>query len=218
MISLDTTTVLLFSVSAFALIVVPGPAVFYIIARSVAQGPVAGVVSALGIGLGATVHVAAAALGVSAVIMASTTAFTALKLVGAAYLIYLGIRALRERGDDSALRSVTSSHGWVRIFADGVVVNVFNPKVALFFVAFLPQFVDPVAGSVPAQMVILGGLFVLIGIASDAVYAILASSIARRLRTSGRTTARWRRWFSGSVYIALGVGTALVGTGDEAHG
>lgn len=217
MIALDATTLALFSVSAFALIVVPGPAVFYIIARSVAQGSGAGVISALGIGLGATVHVAAAALGVSAVIMASATAFTVLKLVGAAYLIYLGIRAIRDRGSADDVRTVASHHGWLRIFADGVVVNVFNPKVALFFVAFLPQFVDPGAGSVPVQMVVLGGLFVLIGILSDAVYAVLASSIARRVRGSPRT-AQWRRWFSGSVYIGLGIGTALVGTGDEAPG
>lgn len=211
----DATSMLLFSVSAFVLIVIPGPAVFYVVARSVAQGPLAGLVSALGIGLGATVHVAAAALGVSAVIMASTAAFTVLKVVGALYLIYLGIRVLRERAGDEPTVALRR-RGMRRVFLDGLVVNIFNPKVALFFVAFLPQFVDPAAGSVPAQMAMLGGVFVLIGIVSDAAYALVAGSLALRLRASEHV-ARLRRWFSGGVYIALGVGTALLGTGDDPH-
>jgi threonine/homoserine/homoserine lactone efflux protein len=211
----DFTSLLLFSVSAFVIIVIPGPAVFYVVARSVAQGPLAGVGSALGVGVGATVHVAAAALGVSAVIMASTTAFMVLKIVGAIYLIYLGIRALRDRGGDEPA-SVMRRRGMLRVFLDGLVVNIFNPKVALFFVAFLPQFVDASAGHVPFQMVVLGGVFVLIGIVSDVAYALLAGSLALRLRASERA-ARVRRWFSGGVYIALGVGTALAGTGDDAR-
>jgi len=211
----DLTSMLLFSVSAFVLIVVPGPAVFYVVARSVAQGPMAGVVSALGIGLGATVHVAAAALGVSAVIMASATAFTMLKIAGALYLIYLGVRALRERGQDEPATAL-KRHGMARVFVDGLVVNIFNPKVALFFVAFLPQFVEPGVGSVSQQMVVLGGVFVIIGVVSDGVYALVAGGLALRIRASERA-AQIRRWFSGGVYIALGVGTALVGAGDEPH-
>lgn len=209
----DSTSLLLFSASALVLIVIPGPAVFYVVARSVAQGPMAGFVSALGIGLGATVHVAAAAMGVSAVVMASATAFMVLKIIGALYLVYLGIRALCERGGDEPTAPLRR-RGMPRVFLDGLVVNIFNPKVALFFVAFLPQFVDPAAGSVPAQMVVLGGVFVLIGIVSDAAYALVAGSLALRLRASEQA-ARVRRWFTGGVYIALGVGTALVGNGDE---
>jgi len=213
----DAAELLVFCAAAFALIVVPGPAVFYIVARSVAQGPAAGIVSALGVGLGASLHVAAAALGVSALIMASATAFTVLELLGAGYLILLGIRTLLERDEaPAAVAGAVRSRSLGRVFLDGVVVNALNPKVALFFVAFLPQFVDPGAGSVPAQMVFLGALFVLIGIASDAVYAVLAGGLAGRLRAS-RRAARARRWFSGSVYLGLGVGTALLGEADEAR-
>ena len=169
----DWPRLALFAAAATALIVIPGPAVFYLLARSVAQGPLAGLVSVLGIGAGATVHVAAAALGVSAL-------------------------RLRARG----LR---------RVFLEGLVVNVFNPKVALFFLAFLPQFVDPHAASVPAQMTVLGLVFVLIGIVSDSLYVLLAAGLATRLR-AGRAAARAQRWFAGGVYLGLGVATALHGS------
>ena len=213
MVIIEPAALALFCLAAFALIVVPGPAVFYIVARSVAQGTAAGMVSALGVGLGATLHVAAAALGVSAVLMASATAFTLLKLAGAAYLIYLGVRTLLSRQDPGAVR-VTDRRALSRVFLDGALVNALNPKVALFFLAFLPQFVSPAAGSVPAQMVFLGALFVLIGIASDAVYALLAGGLTSRFRASVRGQ-RLGRWFSGSLYLALGAGTAVMGAGEK---
>lgn len=212
----EPTQLGLFCLAAFALIVVPGPAVFYIVARSVAQGAQAGLVSALGVGLGATVHVTAAAVGVSALVMASATAFSLLKFAGAAYLLYLGLRTLFGREPAVDVGSPRPRR-LGRIFLDGALVNVLNPKVALFFLAFLPQFVDPHAGSVPAQMALLGALFVVIGILSDAVYALLAGRLASRLRASPRGQRLSRR-FSGSVYMALGVGTALVsGNAEPAH-
>ena len=202
----------LFVAAATALIVIPGPAVFYLLARSVAQGPLAGLVSVLGIGAGATVHVAAAALGVSALVMASATAFTVLKWLGAAYLLYLGIRTLLQRDPGAAPVPHLRARGLRRVFLEGLVVNVFNPKVALFFLAFLPQFVDPGAASVPVQMTALGLVFVLIGIVSDSLYVLLAAGLATRLRAS-RAAARAQRWFAGSVYVGLGVATALAGDG-----
>ncbi len=211
----DTPQLVLFLAAATALIVVPGPAVFYVLARSIAQGSVAGLVSVFGVGLGAMVHVGAAALGVSAVVMASATAFTVLKFAGAAYLVYLGVRAFMERDETTALRAVRPRR-LSRVFVDGAVVNLLNPKTALFFLAFLPQFVDPAAGSVPAQFLALGALFVVIGIVSDSAYAVAAGALAARLRGSERA-ARIRRWFSGSVYLGLGAGMALAG-GDDTGG
>jgi len=181
--------------------------VFYIVARSVAQGPLAGLVSVLGVALGASAHVAAAALGVSALVLASAEAFVVLKWLGAAYLVWLGIRAFAV-DDEAAPGAPVRRRRLVRVFADGVVVNLLNPKTALFFLAFLPQFVDPHAGSVPLQMLVLGALFVAIGLASDGVYALVAGGLAMRLRESA-AARRTRRWFSGCVYIGLGAMTAL---------
>jgi threonine/homoserine/homoserine lactone efflux protein len=210
----DTPDLALFLIAATMLIVIPGPAVFYVLARSVAQGPVAGLVSVLGVGVGGLIHVLAAAVGVSAVVMASAAAFTVLKLAGAAYLLYLGIRTLLEPDSPQAV-AVARARRLTRVFRDGVVVNALNPKTALFFVAFLPQFVDPGAGSVPQQMALLGLLFVGIGIVSDGVYALLAGGLSLRLQGS-RAARRVRRWFSGGVYLGLGVSVALAGGGDSA--
>lgn len=212
----DPPSLLLFLVAAVVLIVIPGPAVFYVVARSVAQGSVAGLISALGVGLGGLVHVAAAALGVSALVLASATAFTVLKYLGAAYLIYLAVRAFFAR--DEAETSVDASpRSMGRVFVDGAVVNILNPKTALFFLAFLPQFVDPVAGSVPVQMALLGLLFVVIAVLSDAAYACMAGGLAARLRSSARVR-RLRRWLTGSVYMGLGVTAALSDAADPQGG
>ena len=206
---LDTTRLSLFLITAFVILITPGPAVLYIVARSVDQGRVAGVVSTLGVGLGTMVHVAAAALGVSALLASSATAFGVLKYLGAAYLIYLGVRKLMER-DVAASQRAGTPQSLARIFWQGVVVNVLNPKTALFFLAFLPQFVDLSRGHVPLQMVALGLLFVCMGILSDGVWALSAGSAGNWLKNN-LGFVRAQRYFAGTVFIVLGVAVAFSG-------
>jgi threonine/homoserine/homoserine lactone efflux protein len=205
----DPTTLALFSVAALALIVVPGPAVLYIVARSVDQGRRAGVVSALGIAVGGLVHVAAAVVGISALVVSSARAFEAVKYAGAAYLIVLGIRRLLTRdeliGDGRDLAPLR------QVFRQGVVVNVLNPKTALFFLAFLPQFVDPEAGSVALQTLLLGVTFVGLALVSDSLYGLAAGTLGGALRHS-TAYLRVQRYVSGSVFVGLGLATAVSGS------
>jgi len=177
--------------------------VLYIVARSVDQGRLAGIVSTLGVALGTLFHVAAAALGVSALLAASAFAFGALKITGAAYLIYLGVRRLRAK-DAGPTRIAVAPKRLGRVFHDGVIVNVFNPKTALFFLAFLPQFVSPARGPVAVQMFFLGLIFVAMGILSDGLWAVLAGSLSRCLRRGPRIL-NWQRYLSGGVFIGLGL-------------
>ena len=203
----DPASLGVFSLASLALLVVPGPSVLYIVTRSISQGRMAGLTSVLGVHVGTIFHVAAAALGLSALLMRSIVAFNVVKYAGAAYLVYLGIRRLL---DDKSL----FQHGPVkerplsRIFRQGVVVNLLNPKTALFFLAFLPQFVDVQRGSVALQMLVLGSLFIVLGLISDGTYALLSSLVGDRLRRS-ETFARRERLFSGGVYLGLGVTAAL---------
>jgi len=193
----------LFAVAAFALIVIPGPAVLYIVSQSVGQGRAGGLAAVLGVEIGAFVHVAGAALGVSAILASSATAFSVLKLAGGAYLIVLGIRRLLERDSESQL--VTGrTRPLPAIFRQGVIVNALNPKTALFFLAFLPQFVDPDKGHVGLQAAILGVVWVLIATVCDAVWAIGSGSLVGLLRTSARAR-RIERRASGGILIGLGV-------------
>jgi threonine/homoserine/homoserine lactone efflux protein len=151
----------------------------------------------------------AATLGLSAVLVRSGVAFNVVKYAGAAYLVYLGIRRLSERGQlNEGLRLGAQRPG--RIFTQGIVVNVLNPKTALFFFAFLPQFVEPGHGTLPLQMLILGLVFMTVACVSDAMYALLSSELGNRL-TSSDLFARKQRLVSGGVYVALGVGAALSG-------
>jgi threonine/homoserine/homoserine lactone efflux protein len=199
-------TFVLFAAAALALIVVPGPAVLYIVAQSIDGGRAAGLVSALGVAVGGLVHVTAAAVGLSAVVVSSATAFTAVKLAGAAYLVALGLHTLArapKRTEVDAPRERRRR----RIFAQGVLVNVLNPKTALFFLAFLPQFVDPARGAVVAQILVLGLVFVVLAVLSDSVWALAAGSASERLRGSRRFLAL-RRYVSGSVFVGLGALTA----------
>ena len=198
-------TIALFSVAAVALAVVPGPAVTYIVTQSVDKGRRAGLVSALGVASGGLVHVAAATVGLSALIASSATAFTVVKLVGATYLIVVGIRRIRSRDEETTQAAQPAP--LQKLYAQGLVVNVLNPKTALFFLAFLPQFVDPALGSVALQIATLGCLFVLIALCSDAGYALAADALAGRLRRNG-AAARIRRYVSGGIFIALGVSAA----------
>jgi threonine/homoserine/homoserine lactone efflux protein len=199
----------LFVVAALFLLVTPGPAVLYIVARSIDQGRRAGLVSMLGVHAGTLVHVAAAAAGLSAVLAASAAALSAVKYVGAAYLVYLGVRRLLERAP--APGTVPPPPPRLRrAFVDGVVVNVLNPKTALFFLAFLPQFVSEDRGHAGAQVLVLGLLFVALGLVTDGCYALTAGTAAGWLRGHPRFVAG-ERWVSAGMYIGLGVAAALAG-------
>jgi threonine/homoserine/homoserine lactone efflux protein len=201
---------LLFVLAASALIVTPGPAVLFIVARSVHQGARAGLVSAAGVATGAIVHVAGAVLGFSALLVSSATAFTAVRWLGAGYLVFLGVRTIR--GGSAAAEPVAPPPAPLRrLFVQGFWVNVLNPKTALFFLAFLPQFVDVARGRVALQLLVLGLTFIALGAVSDSLYALLAGSVARRI---SRSPAARRRasLVSGGVYVALGVGTVLAGS------
>jgi threonine/homoserine/homoserine lactone efflux protein len=191
-----------FAAAALALAVVPGPAVLYIVARSVDQGRFAGLVSALGIGVGSLVHVTAATIGLSSLLASSATAFTVVKYTGAAYLILLGIHRLLAR-EEVAEVAARPPRGLGMIFRDGVIVNVLNPKTALFFLAFLPQFVDPDQGAASPQILVLGLIFTVIALSSDSLWALAAGTLGAWLRRS-----RWylgvKRWVTGTVLVALG--------------
>jgi threonine/homoserine/homoserine lactone efflux protein len=204
---IEWSTLRLFVAAALVLLLTPGPAVLYIVARSIHQGRGAGLVSAVGVGVGNGCQVIAATLGISAILLSSALAFHLLKYAGAAYLLYLGIRTLLAQ-DDSHQQTIVASRSLSRIFWQGVLVNIFNPKTALFFFAFLPQFVDPARGDIAGQILLLGGLFVGMGVCSDGLYAMLAGAMGRWLRGS-RWFGRARRYGSGSIYVALGVTTAL---------
>jgi threonine/homoserine/homoserine lactone efflux protein len=209
----ETSTLALFAVAAVTLLLIPGPAVLYIVTRSVDQGRAAGLASVCGVHVGTLLHVAAAALGLSALLVSSATAYDTVRWLGAAYLVWLGVRRLLARDEDVPAAADLDARrpGLGRIFAQGVVVNVLNPKTALFFFAFLPQFVDTSRGSVPFQVVVLGAAFVLLGLLSDGAYALLASTGAGWLRRRPRV-ARASRLVSGGVLISLGVTTALAGS------
>jgi threonine/homoserine/homoserine lactone efflux protein len=201
------TTLVLFALASLALLLVPGPAVLYIVTRSVSQGRRAGLVSVLGVHVGSVVHVAAAALGLSALLASSATAFAVVKYLGAAYLVWLGVQKLRRSSDTGPVAEppAVAPH---RLFVQGIVVNVLNPKTAIFFLAFLPQFVHPSRGPVAVQIVVLGLCFILIGMASDGGYALLAGSLAGRIRRTRGARRRLDR-ASGVVYLGLGATAAL---------
>jgi threonine/homoserine/homoserine lactone efflux protein len=195
------------------LLVIPGPAVFYVTSRSIGQGRSAGLVSALGISVGTLVHVAAAAVGLSALLMSSAAAFGVVKYLGAAYLIYLGVQKLR-REESLDVSAEASRSKLSRVFGQGIIVNILNPKTALFFFSFLPQFVDASRGNVALQILFLGTLFAVMGITSDSLWALFAGTVAQHLKRN----ARWlntQRYVSGGMLISLGVATAFAGYGTK---
>ena len=203
----DTGTFAVFAAAALALIVVPGPAVLYIVAQSIDRGRLAGVVSALGVATGGLVHVTAATIGLSSLLVSSAAAFTVVKYAGAAYLIGMGLSTLlRRREVDEA--AAPSERRLRRRYWQGVVVNVLNPKTALFFLAFLPQFVDPDSGSAALQLAVLGLVFVVLAVVSDCVWALAAGTASDRLRGS-RRFRDVQRYVSGSVFVGLGALTAV---------
>jgi threonine/homoserine/homoserine lactone efflux protein len=203
----DPTLWGLFVAASVVLLLTPGPAVLYIVARSVKQGRAAGLVSVLGIHLGTIVHITAAAVGLSALVVSSALAFAIVKYLGAAYLIWIGIRTFMARDLDAQALAVPAEplH---RVFRDGFVVNLFNPKTAIFFLAFLPQFVDPGRGALHWQILVLGLTFMGLGIVSDGVFALVAGTAGNFLRRN-RRFLRAQRWFAGISFIGLGVTAAL---------
>ena len=209
----EPTTLALFALASFVLIIVPGPAVLYVVARSLEQGRAAGLVSVLGVGTGALVHFIGAALGLSALLATSAVAFSVVKFLGAAYLIYLGLRTLFSRSAAHGPKTLPRLplH---KIFVQGVVVNVLNPKAALFALAFLPQFLDPMRGAVALQALVLGAVFVAIAFVSDGLYALLAGSLGVWLRRRPGFL-NVQRYVSGTIYLALGVATAFTGSSKK---
>jgi threonine/homoserine/homoserine lactone efflux protein len=203
----DLPNLPVFLLAALILLLTPGPAVLYIVARSLDQGRLAGLVSVLSIEVGNFFHVLAAVLGLSAVLLSSVLAFTIVKYLGAVYLIYLGLRRLLKRELSQPADGVQRQN-LRRIFSQGVVVAALNPKTALFFFAFLPQFVDPSKSFVTAQLMTLGCLFVLMAIITDGFYALLASTAGQWLKER-RSFAWAERYVAGGVYIGLGVMAAL---------
>lgn len=198
---------LLFMAASFILLVTPGPAVLYIVTRSLSQGTTAGLVSALGLVVGGLVHVVAAVAGVSAILLTSDAAYGTVRLAGAAYLVHLGIRQLREGSGSGPPGAVAHSTRW-EIFRQGVAVNVLNPKPALFFMALLPQFVDPQRGAV-GQMLVLGFSFLALALITDSTWAVAAGQAARALDRPRYRMLRGR--VAGAAYIALGLLAAFAG-------
>jgi len=193
----------LFGLAALALLLIPGPSVLYIVFQSAEQGRRVGLASVAGIHLGTLVHVAAASAGLSALIVASSLAFSVVKYAGAAYLVYLGIRKLLER--DAEMPAERRREPLRRALVRGMVVNVLNPKTALFFLAFLPQFVDPDRGGVWSQALVLGFVFVGLGLVTDSLYALAAGTLGGLLQRRRDAV----RYGSGIVFIALGATAAL---------
>jgi threonine/homoserine/homoserine lactone efflux protein len=201
----------LFITAALILLLIPGPAVLYIVARSVDQGRRAGLASTSGVATGTLAHVLAATLGLSALLLSSAVAYSMVKYAGAAYLFYLGVKKLRERPPaDDEVKHVQAMP-LRRVYTQGVLVQVLNPKTAIFFVAFLPQFVNPARGHVSLQFLALGMLFTLMALMTDSAWALTAGSAAGWLRRN-RTFIRNQRYVSGTVYLGLGMATAVSGS------
>jgi threonine/homoserine/homoserine lactone efflux protein len=203
----SSSTYVVFLAAAIALLLVPGPAVLYVVARSIEMGRSGGLASVAGITTGTIAYVALAAAGLSSLLLASTAAFDAVRYAGAAYLVLLGVRRLLGRGlEQPGEEAVPRTRR--RAYAQGVVVNLTNPKTIVFVFAFLPQFVDPNAHHAWLQVLVLGLSFTLLGFLSDSMYALAAGTIADRLRGSAGI-ARVQRWFGGGVLVGLGILAAV---------
>jgi threonine/homoserine/homoserine lactone efflux protein len=204
----DTHRFLLFFVAALLLAVTPGPGIFYVLARSLAGGRREGILSSFGTFVGGLFHVLAAALGVSAILAASAVAFHTVKYAGAAYLVWLGIRMIRARNAEMAVSSSQPSQG---AFRQGILTEVLNPKTALFFLSFIPQFIAPERGHVFLQFVVLGAFSVILNTAADLLVVVLAAPLERKLKSSARFR-RGQRTASGLGMITLGAYVALADT------
>ena len=201
--------VVLFITGAFIIIVIPGPNILYLIARSIHQGRLAGFVSVLGIEAATLVHICAATLGLTSLLLSSAIAFTVVKYAGAAYLVYLGVRKLFERPEERQ-EELRATEGLKRVFIQGFIVNLLNPKTAMFFLAFLPQFVDAGREHATVQIISFGAILVVLAIIVEVAYVLLSSQLRPWLR--GNRHFSIRRYLAGSAYIGLGLTTALSGS------
>jgi threonine/homoserine/homoserine lactone efflux protein len=202
------TTLLVFAAASVAVVAVPGPNVLFVLARGVGGGRRAAVISVLGVETATACFVAAAACGLTAVLVSSALAFAVVRYAGAAYLVLLGVRALLDRGPDPAAPAVPVRDG--RTYRQAFAVGISNPKVAVFFLAFLPQFVSPAAGSTATQVLVLGLVFLLVALVLDMGWALLAGALAGWLRRRPGLLRR-RRFVVGPVYLGLGAYAALAG-------
>lgn len=198
----QATTLLTFATASLALLVIPGPAVLYVLNRSVSDGRRVGLAAVVGLQVGSMVHVLAAAVGLSAVIAASAVAFNVVKWLGVGYLVWIGVRTMTLPA--VALGGDLTRTSRRRALRQGAVVNALNVKIALFFLSFLPQFLDPGRGWVGLQALVLGLVFVAIALCTDSMYALLASGL-RDVLLRGRSLAIVQRWVAGGIYIGLGV-------------
>jgi threonine/homoserine/homoserine lactone efflux protein len=205
----SAASLLVFVLAGSVLVAIPGPNHIYILTRGLSQGRAAGLASAAGVETGTLVYSAAAAAGLAALIASSALAFNTVRYLGAAYLVLLGVRALL-RYQPPQLAGPAEPIPLRRVYAEGVLVNVLNPKVALFFVAFLPQFVDPGRGPVAMQIGLLGMIMAVIGMISDVAYALAAGSLGERLIRHPRYLRR-QRYLAGGVYLSLGIAAAVTG-------
>jgi threonine/homoserine/homoserine lactone efflux protein len=209
----DPSTLIPFVIASAILVLIPGPAVLYIVSTGIGRGRKMALASMIGIETGALFHVAAAAVGLSAVVASSVVAYSVVKYAGGAYLIYLGIKTLRHRDHTSPLKVLGETSARAA-FKRGVIVNVLNPKLALFFLAFLPQFVTPARGSVPAQLVFLGLLFISVAIVIDSAYAMSSGLIGTLLNRNVRFE-RLQNTVAGVTYMALGATAMLSGPSGQ---
>ena len=198
----SAATILAFAGASILLLLIPGPAVLYIVNRSVSDGREAGLAAVAGLTLGNLAHALAAAAGLSAVLATSAAAFSTVKYLGAAYLVYVGVRTLLRR--PQVINPDQAGVSAKRVFTQGIVVNVLNPKVALFFLSFLPQFIHPENGRPALQALVLGLVFVGLGFFTDGTYSLVASRL-RTVLLRGRTLPFVQRWVAGTVFIGLGL-------------
>jgi threonine/homoserine/homoserine lactone efflux protein len=209
---LNVSQVALFMAGAFIIIIIPGPNILYLIARSIHQGRLAGFVSVLGIEAATLVHICAATLGLTSLLLSSAIAFTVVKYAGAIYLVYLGVRKLLEQQEHE--EELNETEGLKQIFLQGFVVNLLNPKTAMFFLAFLPQFVDPGHESAKVQIISFGAILVALAIVVEVAYVLLSSQLRLWLK-GDRQFSKSRRCLAGGAYIGLGLTTALSGSGHK---
>ena len=204
---METTSLFAFILASLVVLLIPGPGVIYVVTRSLTQGLPAGLISVIGLSTGALIHVGAATAGLSAILLASATAFGTVKLLGALYLIYLGLRTILNRNPTSDF-SLPKNDSLKRIFVDGIVVSVLNPKIAVFFLAFLPQFINPGQGTVTYQFMALGLLYTGLALCTDGAYAFFANGL-RNMISHRIIQGPLPRLVSGAVFLGLGAGLAL---------
>lgn len=200
----------IFFLSSVVLILTPGPDTLYVLGRSLAQGASAGVASSMGICAGALLHTFAAALGLSVVLASSAMAFTVLKFLGAAYLLYLGVRMLLSKTEDHAVQSTFQEAGFWKIFRQGMLTNVLNPKVALFYLAFMPQFIDPNSSAKFFAFLLLGSSFIAAGISWCLIIAFGAAALGARIKKNAKFSAVLQR-VAGTMFVLLGLRLASSG-------